>query len=356
MRVYFISSGILGCYIVRCLHPLVANGWDGDLTSIHPKNKTAEDKAAASKNADIVVFHRPEDAKKLELARLLKKIGKKIVMDNDDTYKDHSGVRLNAYFDKKRVERGLGAVNKIVDAFVVEADLITTTTEFLAEEYRRLNKNVVVLPNYIDPFYFDEPLRNETDIVRIGITGSLGISNDLDVLTPIIRHYEHDKRVKIVFFSLPANRDLNPMVENLYKEEFKFLDSINVEWHPFVDADVYYDKINSLKLDIMIIPRADNYFNRCKSNLKFLESSMFEIPCIAQGFPDGQSPYQVNPEDQKYLLLATDYESWIEKIESLINDKDKRRELGRKAKEYVVANYNIDDNAHLWEKAYAKIS
>lgn len=356
MKVYFVSSGSFGCYIVRCLLPLVANGWDGDHTSIHPFNKTPENKAAAAKYTDIAVFHRPEDATKLTLARLLKKeLGKKIVMDNDDTYKDIGAVKLNTYFNKERVERGLGSVNKIVDAFIIEADLITTTTEFLAEEYRKLNKNVVVLPNCVDPDYFDEPLRNETDIVRIGITGSIGMSYDLDVLAPIIKHYEHDKRVKIVFFSLPANRASNPVVSKAYENEYNFLDSVEVEWHPLVDADVYYDKINSLKLDIMIIPRADNYFNRCKSNLKFLEASMFEIPVIASGFADGNSPYQANPEDQKHLVLVNDNSQWIAEIEKMIADKEGRRELGRRAKEYVVKNYNIADKAHLWEEAYASI-
>jgi len=356
MRVYYVSSGNYGCYIVRCLLPLIANGWDGDFTSIHPFNKTAENKAEAAKHADIVVFHRPEDTKKLELARHLKKLGKKIVMDNDDTYKDTGSVKLNTYFNKERVERGLEAVNKVVDAFIIEADLVTTTTEYLADEYRKLNKNVAVLPNCVDPFYFDEPLRNETDVVRIGITGSIGMSHDLDVLAPIIKHYEKDKRVKIVFFSLQANRQANPMISKAYEHEYNFLDSVDVEWHPLVDANVYYDKINSLKLDIMLIPRADNEFNRAKSNLKFLESSMFEIPCIAQGFADKKSPYQVNPEDSKHMVIVEDNSKWIEEIEKLIVDKELRREMGRKAREYVTKNYNIEDKANLWEVAYDSIA
>jgi glycosyltransferase involved in cell wall biosynthesis len=118
---------------------------------------------------------------------------------------------------------------------------------------------------------------------------------------------------------------------------------------------VYYDKLNSLKLDMMIIPREDNYFNRAKSNLKFLEASMFEIPCIVSGFADGKSPYQVNPEDQKYLKLVMDNSKWIEEIEKMIADKEGRRELGRKAREYVIKNYKIEDKAHLWEEAYSKI-
>ena len=351
MRAYFVNSGNWGCYIVRCLLPLQANGWDGDSTSIHPFNKTPENKMLATKQSDVVIFHRPDDPRKLEIARILKGLGKKIVIDNDDTFRDIGGIKLNSYFNEERVKRGLGAVNKLLDQFTVEADLVTCSTEFLADEYRKLNQNVVVLPNCVDPFYFDEPLRNETDIVRIGVTGSIGMSSDLDVLTPIIKHFEKDKRVKIVFFSLPANRESNPMVSNAYEHEYNLLDSVDVEWHPTVNADLYYDKLNSLKLDMMIIPRTDSYFNRCKSNLKFLESSMFEIPCIAQGFADGKSPYQ-KPEDAEHMVIVTDNSQWIPEVEKMINDKEGRREMGRRAREYVIANYNIEDKAHLWVEAY----
>jgi hypothetical protein len=333
----------------------VANGWDGDSTSIHPGTKTPEDKTRAAKAADIVVFHRPETQGKIELARHLKKMGKKIVFDNDDTYKDHTAVKLNDYFDKERTERGLALVNKAADGFAVEADLVTCTTEWLADEYRKLNPNVAVLPNCVDPFYFEEPIRNETDVVRIGVTGSIGSSTDLDVVAPIIKHYENDPRVKIVFFSLPPNRKENPVVEKIYRDEYAFLDSVNVEWHPTVNADVYYDKLNSLKLDMMIIPRADNYFNRAKSNLKFLEASMFEIPCIVQGFADGKSPYQVNPKDAENLVMVTDNEKWIPQIEKMIGDKPGRLALGKKAHQYVLDNYDINKKAHLWDEAYQKI-
>lgn len=353
MKVYYISSGNHGCYTVRCLLPLVANGWDGDSTSLIQGRKTPEDKMKAAKDAQVVVFHRPETHQKVELALLLKKQGKKIVFDNDDTYKDATAVKINDYFDKERTERGLEMVNKAADAFAIEADLVTCTTEWLADEYRKLNPNVKVLPNLVDPDYFDEPLRNETDVVRIGVVGSIVSSTDLDVVAPIIRHYENDPRVRIVFWGLPPNRKENPVVEKIYRDEYKFLDSVNVEWHPTVNADVYYDKMNKLKLDIMVIPRADNYFNRAKSNLKFLESSMFEIPCIAQGFSDGKSPYQTNPEDQKHMVLVTDNTQWIPEIDKLIENKELRRKMGKDAHEYVLANYNIEDKAYLWDEAYA---
>lgn len=354
MRTYFISSGNLGCYIVRCLLPLIANGWDGDQTSIKPFQRTPENKALAARNANIVVFHRPEDPRKLELARLLKKEGRKVVYDNDDTYKDHDSVKLNSYFTKEKVARGMSAVNSVNDAFIIEADLVTCTTEFLAKEYRKLNPNVVVLPNCVDPFYFDEPLRNETDVVRIGITGSIITSTDLDIVAPIIRHYQNDKRVRLVCFGLPPNQKQNPTIASIYKDEYKFMDSMDVEWHPAVNADLYYDKINSLKLDMMIIPREDNYFNRAKSNLKFLEASMFEIPCIGQGFADGLSPYQ-DPNDAKHMKIVIDNKDWIPAIEELIADKELRLYMGKKAKEYVSERYDIEKNAYRWEDAYKRI-
>jgi len=356
MRVYYVGSGLQGCYTVRSLLPLTANGWDGDQTSINLEARTPEDKSRASQYADVVVFHRPEEPMKLELARTLKKLGKKIVFDNDDTYKDDGGVKFNEFMDKNRLEKGLARLNDSIDAFIKEADLVTCSTEFLKEEYLKLNPNVVVLPNCIDPFYFDEPLRNENGKVRIGIVGSIGVTSDLWVAEPILRKYLNDDRVEIVLFSMPP-KGHDKITRELYSNEYEFLDEImqasNVIWQPFVDMQDYYETLNELRLDIMIIPRADNYFNRCKSNIKFLEASMFEIPVIAQSFPDGKSPYEIDPEDAKHLILASN--DWIEKIEYLIENPDARKELGKKAKQYVLEKYDIENNAHLWVQAYQSL-
>lgn len=354
-RVYFVDSGLSGCYLVRCLLPLQENGWDGDRTSIRKGQNTPENKSLAAQAADIVVFHRPEQQQKLKLARILKAMGKKIVFDNDDTVKHDGGFRFNDYMDAERVKKGMAKINTTIDAFIKEADLVTCSTEFLADEYRKLNDNVIVLPNCVDAFLFDEPLRNEGDKIRIGITGSVGITNDLNVLEPILRHYEHDPRVQLVVFSLPPNKQ-DEYMRKLYQKEYEFWDSLDgVEWTPFADVEVYLKTLNELRLDIMLIPRADNYFNRCKSNIKFLEASMLEIPVIAQAFEDGLSPYQANPHDREHMLLATDFDSWIEQIEKLIADKGKRTSMAKGAHEYVLENYNIEDKAHLWPEAYTKM-
>lgn len=355
MRVYFIGSGLQGCYKVRCLNPLVANGWDGDQTSVNKDMKTPENKSLAAQAADVVVFHRPDEPDKLKLARLLKSIGKKVVFDNDDTFKQDSVVALNRFMNKKKYTTGLKKINECIDDFIKEADMVTCSTEYLAEEYRKLNNNVVVLPNCIDPFDFDEPLKNETSKVRIGVTGSIGVTDDLWVLEKFIPGLLNRDDVELVFFSLSPEKD-RKLIKEVYTKEYKFLEKLlkakNVTWQPFVEMQDYYTTLNDLRLDIMLIPREDSYFNRCKSNLKFLEASMLEIPVIAQGFSDGKSPYQIDPDDARHMIIVEDNSKWLEEIDKLVKDKELREKMGKEAKEYVSKKYDVEKNAHKWEDAY----
>lgn len=342
------SSGLQGCYYYRCFLPMAENGWDGDQTSMNPMDRTPEDKAKAAQMADVVVFHRPDEPNKLELARMLKKAGKKIVYDNDDTYKDDNGFKVNGYLDEERLARRMKTANETLDDFIREADLVTTTTEVLADEYRKLNDNVVVLPNCIDPYVFDEPLRNETDKIRVGFTGSVGCTADFQLAVDLVNAVDE---VTWVMFSLPQDKGSN-IYKKLYADEYKILDTIDLEWQPFVNFNVYFDTLNELRLDIMAIPRQETYFNKCKSNLKFLEASMFEIPVVAQGFSDGLSPYQVDKEDAEHMLICNSTEEFAAAIRELAENKEKRLEMGRKARAYVTEKYDIANNGELWQKTY----
>src|ERR1035437_6156039 len=95
---------------------------------------TPENKAKALVDADVVVFHRPERDEYLIVARKLKEVGKKIVMDNDDTFKDHNGFKFNELMDEEKAKRGLESSKNNLETFAKEADLITVSTEFLKKE------------------------------------------------------------------------------------------------------------------------------------------------------------------------------------------------------------------------------
>ncbi len=347
MKIYFCNSFLEGCHYVRCLMPMIAGGWDGDKTSLRGPRVSYEQEAKGTIDADTVVFHRPNDARSLQAAKLLRSIGKKIVFDNDDTYKG---------IDAMKHREMLKEIDQHIDNFVKFADLVTCSTEYLAEEYRKINPNVVVLPNCVDPDDWPEPLKNEGNKVRIGITGSAALNGDFEDFKPALFELNQREDVQLVLFSLPPKVPATEkLVQPLYAEDYKFWQSLNIEWQPFVMMADYFDTLNELRLDLMVIPRKDDYFNRCKSNLKFLEASMLEIPCISQGFSDGKSPYEVNPEDAKHQIIVSDNAKWLEAVDGLIKDKAKRRAMGLAAKEYVLNNYQIKDNIWKWEKTYASI-
>lgn len=352
MKIYFTNSLLRGCYYVRCLLPMRELGADGDRTSMRSEVIPEEMRARAVLDADLVVFHRPNDDRSLKIAEMLRKQGKKIVMDNDDTYKGFDQTKLGKLFPK---------IDQAVDNFGRFADLITCSTEKLKEEYLKLNPNVVVLPNCVDPDDWSEPERNEGDKVRIGLVGSVGMLGDMTNFAPTLRELVARPDVQIVLLALPPRDETTiQRVQKMYEPEYAFWDAFNfkeankVEWHHFVPQYEYNDKINDMKLDILVIPRADDYFNRCKSNLKFLEASMLEIPVVAQGFSTGDSPYQ-DPEDAKYMEIILDNSKWMDVLIPLIENKEKRQAMGKKAREYVIERYSISKNIHKWKEAYATL-
>lgn len=349
MKVYGIHSGYSGCCYVRLHIPFSANGFDQDIPSRTAKRKSPELVRQELQQADVVVFHRAEEQAYHDLAKLLKKDGKKIVMDNDDTFEIDDFHPLLQFRPDGTYQENLKRRQDNVNEFVKISDLVTVSTPFLQKEYQKINPNVVVLPNYIKPEDWDDPLRNETSKVRIGIMGSAAMEYDYEHIKPLLRKLSDRDDVRLVLFGLGdlKHRRENPRVTEAFKDDYDFWDSVNVEQFPWVKSSDYQDTLNETRLDLLLIPRRDNYFNRCKSNVKFLEASMYEIPVIAQSFSDG--PYEEITPDIGRLVKGSD---WDDTVEELIQDEQLRKTIGKNAKDYVLNNYNIYDHAYKWVDAY----
>lgn len=356
MKVYYFANTYESCGYVRCLQPLQANGWDGDKISLYSPRPSPEKMMQGALAADIVVFHRPIQKEMYEAAVLLKEAGKKIVMDNDDTYRENSGVPVQMFGkDREKLDTAIGYINDQLRKFAELADMVTVTTEFLKKEYEMWNKNVVVLPNCVDPYDWDEPVKNDTGKTRILITGSVASNKDYENIIPLLEKLKGRKDVQLVLQALPADKPELKETREVYKPELDFWKQYDVEWYPFMKLTDYLEFIPTLKIDIMLIPRHDNYFNRCKSNLKFLEASMCKMATVAQSFPSGDSPYEVDTEDTKNLILANTPEDWIEKVFHLLDNPKEIDILKEKSHEYVLNKYDINKCGHKWKDAYKTI-
>jgi glycosyltransferase involved in cell wall biosynthesis len=356
MKVYFIEMGNEGCYYVRCLLPLVHNGWYGVKTSLRSPRESNQRMLDGALASDVVVFQRPIQKEMLEAAYLLKEKGTKIVLDSDDSYRPEAGLpKMMAQIIENRVDQKMEEINQTLQEFGKLVDLVTVSTPFLAKEYEPLNKNVKVIPNFVDPADWPKPKRNKGKKVRIGLVGSVAMNDDTKHITAVLRRLGMRKDVQLVVFGIPPNDEQHKETRKLWGHEIAYWRTMNIEWQPFVPMADYFDTLNNLELDLMLIPRADNYFNRAKSNLKFLEASMLEIPVIAQAFPSGDSPYQRNGSDVMNMALANSRDQWEAQLDTLISNKPYRRRIGKNARKYVLANYNINKNAHLWKEAYEQL-
>lgn len=355
--VYFIGGKYMGCFYVRCYLPMLHNGWNGNRRDISVNGmKTPQEVLNEINNYDIIVFHRAESIEHHKLAIVLKQMGKKIVFDNDDTFKFD---KEHPFFNSKdkTFKEKLVHKNNIINNFILNADLVTCSTEHLRNEYLEINKNVIVLPNYIDEDDWGIPLRNKTDKIRIGVVGSVAYAQDFEIIKEVIKDVSKMDEVTLVLFGLPSRKSIKTgkLIAKYHQKELDFwLNLKNIEHVPWVEMEDYFDTLNELRLDFMIIPRRENDFNRAKSNLKFLEASMLEIPVIAQSFSDGTSPYDKDINGINGML-ATDKNDWYVKIMTMISNREMRLDIGSSAKDYVLQNYNIKNNAHRWDEAYSTI-
>lgn len=345
IKVYNIWSRYGGCGYVRQYIAGRVNGYDGDYIELG-KERTIEEKSKWALNADIVVFHRPDDIQKHRAAEIFKKMGKKIVFDNDDTILIDNRDSIAKFMQYQENLTGKMWIY----------DLVTCSTDFLKKEYEKHNKNVIVLPNCILPDdYPTNPQENTSKKIRIGLVGSVLFKDDREVLQPIIEKLSRDERVQIVIFGM-TKKQLSEKVNEWYKEDRDFWMNLdNIEWTENVPIKDYIRTLDNLRLDIMVAPRKDNYFNRCKSNLKYLEASMLKIPFIGQSFSDGNSPYDKDIKSYENWILCDTLESWESAINTLISDSALRYKLGHNAYDYVLKNYNIYDKAELWNKAYESL-
>lgn len=346
MKVYMLHSEYSGCSYVRQFIPMKANGWTGDELKLGVE-RIEQLKIRDAIESDIIVAHRLDDIKKKDFIKELKNVGKKIVVDNDDTINIEEIGSLS---------KAMQYQGNIAEAFR-NADMVTCSTDFLKKEFEQYNKNVVVLPNCVclDDWKFEKAINN-TNKIRIGIIGSNIYKEDAGEFIDIIKQLSTDNRVKLVVFGLvnPNTTD-NQVALNLFKDDLYLWKGLNVEWHEFVDIDLYPKTLNDLKLDFAMIYRKDNYFNHCKSNIKFLECSMLKIPVIASSFSDNNSPYDNDIVSYDNGILCKTKDEWQEAIELMINDKDLREKLGESAYKYVSFNYDIEKNKHLWKNAYKSL-
>lgn len=218
------------------------------------------------------------------------------------------------------------------------SDLVTTTTETLAEVLREHNSNVHVLPNCIPEWVCDAE-RTRNDRPRVGWMG--GGSHGLDVglvASPVRR-----------FLKRFPGWDLH-LVGTDYRPTFKVpaKRSVFTQWVQVNDDQFTYYRLPDF--DIGLAPLTPDVFNQSKSPLKALEYGALGIPVIASDW----GPYRdYVRHGETGFLVRRDHE-WLKYMSELAADPDLRESMGQKAREQA-REHTIEGNWQRWDAAYKSL-
>ena len=339
------------------------------------------------KKYQIVHFHRSigqDYEKSLSLINKLKLEGIIVVGDIDDYWLP----------TKEHPIQQLILANKIHEKIVQNlkaASYVTTTTEIFANEIRKFNKNVIVLPNAIDP---QDPQYNEetlpSDKIRVGWLGGSSHLHDLKLLNGTVSKLSQiqdklqfyvcgfDTRGMVTEINKQTGekkqRPINPeetvwvKYEEIFTNNYKivtpkykeFLDKFTDEkYFGSLNNEIYvrvwtkpvtsYAK-NYSKFDISLSPIQNHIFNRMKSQLKVIEAGFYKKALIASNV----GPYTIDLKHALHQGKFTDgnallvnennnHSDWAKNIKKLVENPSMIVDLGERLYETVKDKYDLNN-------------
>ena len=282
--------------------------------------------------ADVVTLQGCVDKESIAMIAYYKDQGKKLVLEQDD--------RIVVEDDNPhKKQHELSQASQVIEITAGIADMITCTTPYLAKNLSQYNKNVVVLPNYMDMKRWDLPEKhkNTSDQIRIGWGGSITHIEDIKMIIPALhRLYKEFPNIVFVFVGDPRIED--------------YMEGLPSEVMMGVPFDGWPTKLHSLRLDVGIAPLRDTEFNKNKSAIKFYEYSIAKYP-----FVGSETIYGYEVKDGENGFIARDNNEWYEKIKRLITDKHVSRRFIDNAYKYVKENKDLERRIYKFDQAYKSL-
>ena len=275
-----------------------------------------------------------------QLVHQIRKDGARLVYSIDDNLLDLETVPHHA--------------RSAVQYFCQVADGILVSTKYLKERLHKFNSSIHVLPNTLDERLFTEngkrlPASRKTGAPKIiGFMGTFTHDADLmmvlQALRKILRSQTDSIQLQLVGgFS-------NPTVV----PSFQGLPVHVIQPNP---NDMSYPNfipwmMKNLSWDVGIAPLENTIFNRCKSDIKFLDYSALGVPGIYSRVPSYKET--IHHLETGYLVENTP-SAWTEALAELLTNNELRTQLAFNAQEYVFSKRTLLHNATHWREAIFSI-
>jgi len=291
----------------------------------------------------LVIFYRvPAHDSVIKLIDEAKRLNISTFFDVDDLVFDRKKLLKNSNIkklDNKLVESLAEGADLYRDALKHVDNLISSTPVLLKEMQRYNNTAGFVIPNCLDEQLLKYTTSNthkksSDGIVKI-VYGSGTSTHDEDFMEVADALIKTLKKYPNVRFYIHGILNLPSSFEAVDSQVVKI---------PFIEIGEYYDQLSSY--DINIAPLEKTIFNDAKSNIKYLEASIFKTPTIASKVAE----FQKIIDNGKNGFLAQNKEEWYKALEELINDSELRVKMGENAYESVMKEYTIQNIAQNFMK------
>lgn len=342
-RVRFISKhkiSSFGTTQLRCVQPaefLSALGYRTSASTIY--------RTVPGRNG-IIVLHRavpdPYTVKFIEYAKLR---GNVLIYDTDDLIFTQPSLDFLNALGRGMYSYTAQAVQEVIRA----CDGVFVSTDFLAEQVKPFTgtDQVHVVRNAVSADFqaradliFQKKSSEQGELVTIGyLSGSATHEKDFCLVQPalleILQAYPHTRIV------------LAGMIT--FSEEFlAFGDRFH--YQAFVPYANFPDLLGELDINLVPLDLSTD-FAHAKSELKFLEAGICGIPSIVSPSHTFRSVIKRDING-----IFSDDGEWFEKISGLVDDSTRRRQLGRAAREHVLATATAPVRAEELARTISRIS
>ncbi len=286
--------------------------------------------------------------------------GAKAVFEADDAM-------LDSYKrERKNLQHIEGGFRGSAIETIRKVDALTVTNKLLAENYARFTKApIYVLPNYLDTrWYGKESLHIErnSDEIRLVWFGSKGHYEDLRMVMPAIKKVlEKYPNVKLVYCGYGGFSSDKLVTEIGWGEDvFKEIPRSRREFYIAVKPDYWPYKHKTLDADIEIVPLISDYFNSCKTGIKFIEGGLLGIPMVCSPTVYASNPWN-DParapicKHGKTGFIADTLEDWEKYLSMLIENKQLRKQIGEAARHDILKRWDLDTHWTEWLEVYETI-
>ena len=280
---------------------------------------------------DVIVAQRWNTHKGLGVWRRARGPFTRLVYELDDDVFHITPENWNAYKLYGKPE-----VRDAIEHAAETSDLVTVSTEPLAQVMRNYSDNVVVLPNCV-PRWVTELPGNRHQRPRVGWQGGASHGVDIGIAADPVRRFL--RRFPGWDFQVNGT-DYRPTIKAPASRMF---------YAPWVqvndDPESFY---GSIDFDIGLCPLWPTDFSRSKSAIKAIEYGARGIPTIAT---DCEAYREVITHGVNGFLVRRDHE-WLKYLSELASDNGLREKMGAAAQD-MAREHLIEDHWVRWRDAYA---